>query len=230
MLKKALSVVLMPLSIGVIFTLVALIFLYFNNSKKAKRYILYSIVWISLFSWSQFSNILLKPLESAYPKLEAIPKDVTYMLLLGGDRDKRAWEVLRLYHKNPNLTTITSGFSLHDKISDANKTAQLLIDSGIPKDKIVMQEEAKTTFEEAEWMKKRVGKKPFILITSAYHMPRAIALFKKQGLNPIAAPTDFNKVNEYGVLSMLQGVHLQNSEHAWHEYMGMILYWIQGKI
>ena len=230
MLKKVLSVILMPLSIGVIFAVLALVFLYFNNSKRAKRYIIYSIVWITLFSWAPFANMLLKPLESAYPKLETIPKDINYILLLGGDRDKRAWEVLRLYHKNPNLTIITSGFSLHDKISDANKTAQLLIDSGIPKEKIVMQEEAKTTFEEAGWMKKRVGKKPFILITAAYHMPRAIALFKKQGLNPIAAPTDFNKVNEYGVLSMLQSVHLKNSEHAWHEYIGILLYWLQGKI
>ena len=89
---------------------------------------------------------------------------------------------------------------------------------------------AKTTFEEAYYMKKRVGNKPFILVTSAYHMPRTIKLFQKAGLNPIAAPTDFNKNKESGFLTMLQSRQVQNIEHAWHEYLGMLLYKLQGKI
>ena len=93
-----------------------------------------------------------------------------------------------------------------------------------------MQEEAKTTFEEALWMKKRVGDKPFVLITAGYHMPRAYGLFKKAGLNPIPAPTDFNHPEEYGFFSMLQSVHIRDTEHAWHEYLGLLVYKIQGKI
>ncbi len=230
MLKKMLAVLTMPLSIGVIAIVIALLLLSFNRIKAGKRVLKLSIFWIVLVSWAPFANLMLKPLESAYPKLEKIPDNIEYILLLGGDRDKRAWEALRLYHKIPNVKIITSGFSLHDKISDANKTAQLLIDSGIPSDKVLMQEEAKTTFEEALWMKKRVGEKPFILITAAYHMPRAYGLFKKAGLNPIAAPADFNHPEEYGFFSMLQSIHLRNTEHAWHEYIGLLLYKLQGKI
>ena len=230
MLKKIVSVAVMPLSLGVITIIIALLLLMFNQVKTGKKLLKISIFWIVLISWAPFANLMLKPLESAYPKLEKIPDNIEYILLLGGDRDKRAWEVLRLYHKIPNVKIITSGFSLHDKLSDANKTAQLLMDSGIPSDKILMQEEAKTTFEEALWMKKRVGDKPFILITAAYHMPRAYGLFKKAGLNPIAAPADFNRPEEYGFFSMLQSVHLQNTEHAWHEYLGLFIYKIQGKI
>ena len=230
MLKKMLAVAVMPLSLGVIAIVIALLLIKFNRINGGKKLLKLSILWLVLISWSPFSNLMLKPLESAYPKLENIPDNIEYILLLGGDRDKRAWEALRLYHKIPNVKIITSGYSLHDKLSDANKTAQLLIDSGIPSEKIVMQDEAKTTFEEALWMKKRVGKKPFILITSAYHMPRAYGLFKKAGLNPIPAPTDFNHPQEYGILSMLQSVHLQNTEHAWHEYIGLLVYKIQGKI
>ena len=89
---------------------------------------------------------------------------------------------------------------------------------------------AKTTFEEAQHMKKRVGEKPFILVTAAYHMPRTMKLFKKAGLNPIAAPTDFNRAEESGFLTTLQGRQLQNTEHAWHEYLGMLIYKLQGKI
>ena len=230
MLKKMLSVMLMPFSIGVIIATVALLFLYFDKIKQAKRYLTLSIVWMILMSWAPLSNLFLKPLESSYPKLETIPKNIEYILLLGGDKEKRAWEVLRLYHKIPNVKIITSGYSLYDKLTDANKTAQLLIDSGIPSNKILMQDKAKTTFEEAQWMKKRVGEKPFILVTSAYHMPRAYAIFKKAGLNPIASPTDFSHPEESSVFSMLKSNHLLDNEHAWHEYLGLLVYKLQGKI
>jgi len=230
MLKKMFSVILMPFSIGLILVVIALVLLYFNKVKKAKKYLKISLIWMLLISWAPVGDLMLKPLESAYPKLEIMPKNIEYILLLGGDRDKRAWEALRLYQKIPNVKIITSGFSLHDSISDAEKTANKLIESGIPKEKLLMQEFAKTTFEEAQWMKKRVGEQPFILITAAYHMPRTMALFKKAGLNAIAAPADFNRPSEDGILSILQSKQLQKTEHAWHEYLGMIIYKLQGKI
>ena len=230
MLKKMLSVALMPLSLGIILALIALLFLYKHNTQKAKKYLAFSILWIILVSWSPFANLMLKPLENTYPRLQEIPSNIEYILLLGGDRDKRAWEALRLYHKIPNVKIITSGYSLHDHLSDAQKTATKLMESGIPKEKILMQEMAKTTFEEAQHMKKRVGNKAFILVTAAYHMPRTIKLFKKAGLNPIAAPSDFNRPEEDGFFSILQSKQLEKTEHAWHEYLGMLIYKLQGKI
>ncbi len=230
MIKKMLTVMLMPWFIGILFSLIALFFLYKNNIKSAKRYLIFSLLWVTLISWAPFANLLLKPLESSYSKLNDIPQNIEYILLLGGDRDKRAWEALRLYHKIPNVKIITSGYSLHDPISDAQKTATKLIESGIPKEKILMQEQPKTTFEEVQYMKNRVGDKPFILVTAAYHMPRAMRLFQKAGLNPIAAPADFNRVEEDGFLSIFQSKQLLKMEHAWHEYLGMLIYKIQGKI
>jgi uncharacterized SAM-binding protein YcdF (DUF218 family) len=230
MLKKMLTVVLMPLSIGILLALIALIFLYKNKIQKAKKYLTFSILWIMLISWAPFSKLMLEPLESTYPRLENIPSNIEYILLLGGDRDKRAWEALNLYHRIPNVKVITSGYSLHDHLSDAQKTATKLIESGIPKERILMQEMAKTTFEEAQHMKNRVGEKPFILVTAAYHMPRTMKLFKKAGLNPIAAPADFSRKEESGFLTILQSKQLQNTEHAWHEYLGILMYKLQGKI
>ena len=230
MIKKMFTVLVMPWTIGVILALVALFFLHTNRIKKAKKYLLISIVWVIFISWGSFGNLMLMPLESSYPKLKEIPQNIEYILLLGGDRERRTWEALRLYHQIPNVKIITSGYSLHDNISDAEKTANLLVESGIPRDKILMQESAKTTFEEAKEMKKRVGEKPFILVTAGYHMPRSIRIFEKQGLHPIPAPADLNNPNENGVLTTLQGKQLQKTERAWHEYLGLVIYKIQGKI
>lgn len=221
---------LMPWAIGIILALMALFFLYKRKLTKAKIFLATSILWMFLISWAPVANMMLRPLESSYPRLEVIPEDVQYILLLGGDRDTRGWEALRLYHKKQDLSLITSGYSFYDNITDAEKTATKLIESGIPKGKIMMFKTAKTTFEEAQEMKKLVGVKPFILITAAYHMPRSMKVFKKAGLNPIAAPADFNQEEETGLATTLLSLKLKDTEHAWHEYMGLFIYKLQGKI
>lgn len=53
-------------------------------------------------------------------------------------------------------------------------------------------------------------------------MPRSMKLFQKEGLNPIAAPADFNSPNEDGLTSILQGKQLKKTEQALHEYLGLL--------
>jgi len=222
LIKKIISMMLMPLTLGIIFMLIALFFLYKENRKKAKQYLKFSILWIALISYAPFANLMLYPLEKIYPKLEKIPPNIEYILLLGGDKEKRTWEALRLYHKLPNVKIITSGYALHDQISEAYKTAKLLSESGVKKSDILTQSNVKDTQEEAKEMKKRVGEKAFILVTSAYHMPRAMRFFQQEGLNPIPAPADFNNPDEDGIFSVFQSKQLQKTEHAWHEYLGLL--------
>lgn len=226
-LKKTVSFLLMPLTIGVILGLLGLWYLHKTNIKRAKHFFVMSLVWIALVTYAPLGNLLLAPLEKQYSKLEKIPNNIQYILLLGGDRERRAWEAIRLYHKIPNVKIITSGYSMHDTISDAQKTATLLEESGVKKEDILMQGEAKDTIEEAILMKKRVGEKPFILITAAYHMPRSMKTFQSEKLNPIAAPTDFNNPNEDGLGSILQSKQLEKTEQALHEYLGLL--WLKLK-
>ena len=212
----------MPLTLGILLLLLAVWYLYRQKQKQAERYLLIAVLWISLITYAPFSNLLLSTLESRYDRVEQIPQNVEYILLLGGDREQRAWEAVRLYHMQEGLKIVTSGFSMHDKESDALKTARLLEESGIPKEHIVMQENVKDTKEEAWEMKKKVGDRPFLLVTAAYHMPRAMILFEKEGLKPIAAPADFNNPDENGLFTIWQGEQLRKTEHAWHEYLGLI--------
>lgn len=222
LIKKIISVGLMPLSLGITLAIIALWQLYQNNIKATKTYLSISILWIFLISYAPFANLMLAHLEKSYPKLEKIPPDIKYILLLGGDRKNRTWEALRLYQRIPNVKIITSGHSLYDKISDADKAAKLLEESGINKVNILTQKKAKDTLEEALYMKIRVGTKPFILVTAAYHMPRAMNLFQQVGLSPIAAPANFNNPNESSIFSIFQAKQLKKTEKAWHEYLGLL--------
>lgn len=221
-LKKGISFLLMPLTIAVILGIIALWFLHKGQAKRAKYTIIIMLLWIVFITSAPISNTLISPLGQQYSRLEEIPKNVQHILLLGGDRERRAWEVMRLYQKIPNAVIITSGFSMYDKDSDALKAARLLEESGIKKENIVMEEAAKDTKEEAHAIKKRIGNAPFLLVTSAYHMPRAMKIFQNAGANPIAAPSDFNHPEEDSMTSMFRSNHLEKTEQALHEYLGLL--------
>ena len=222
LIKKSLSFLLMPLTISVILGLIALWYLHKENIKNAKKYLLLMILWLGLITSAPIANLLLAPLENQYTRLEKIPENVEYILLLGGDKERRAWEAVRLYQQRPDIKIITSGYSLYDDISEAEKVAGLLKESGVKTENILMQSDAKDTKEEAMALKNRIGTTPFILVTSAYHMPRAMKLFQKEGVNPIAAPADINNPDEDGINSILLGDQLMKTEKALHEYLGLL--------
>jgi len=230
--KKVLSVLLMPLSLGLILAVIGLVFLYKNSYKKAKIFLTISFMWITIISYVPFSNMLIKPLETTYKKLELknVPKDTKYILLLGGDMENRAWEALRIYNYLPNAKIITSGYEGRGNIPEAIKTAKILEEIGIPKYHIIIHDKPKDTKEEAIKTKNILGKQSFILVTSSYHMPRAFALFKKEGLNPIPAPTDLKIKDRDKVISIPNGNYLKRTEQAWHEYIGLLWSKLRGQI
>ena len=227
--KKLISAAIMPLSITLLLLLFGLLFLYANNIKKAKLFLTFGFISLILMAYQPFANYLLEPLETTYTKLKKIPNDVTHILLLGGDMNNRTWEAVRLYKLIKNAKIITSGYKGNQNIPEAIRTANLLQEIGIPKKDIIIHSQPKDTKEEAIKTKKLLGDKTFILVTSAYHMPRAIALFTKEGLNPIPAPADI-KVKNTRFNSIPQGRYLQKTELALHEYLGLIWATIKGQI
>jgi len=229
LLKKLISATLMPLSISLIILFIGLLFLYDKNIKKAKIFITTGFISVILIAYQPFANLLLEPLETNYSKLTVIPKNVNHVLLLGGDVESRGWEALRLYHKIENAKLITSGYEGKYNIPEAIRTSHILQELGIPKEDIIIHSKPKDTKEEAIEIKKLLGKQPFILVTSAYHMTRAMALFQKEGLNPIAAPTD-SKVHNTKYTSIPKGHNIQKTEIALHEYIGIIWATIKGQI
>ncbi len=227
-LKKVISAIFMPLSIGLILGVVSLWYFSKKNIKRAKIFLTISLLWIFLVSSLPFATFIIKPLESQYPKLNKIPKDIKYILLLGGGKEYRGWEALRLYNAISNSKIITSGYPSISSSSGAIATAKFLEKVGVKKDDILMQIKPKDTEEEVIAIKSRLKDKPFIVVTSAYQMPRAMILFKKYGLNPIPAPTDFKARGGFDIfLHTPKGKYLFITEQAWHEYLGLL--WLKFK-
>lgn len=243
-LKKIVGELMNPLSIGLMISVIALLALLFNRQNIAKTLLPLAIVWIALFSYGPVSDALLKPLENKYPGLLNTPVGIDYILVLGNGHKTdeclpitaeldptaviRLSEGIRHYNKLGDAKLVVSGYAgLYDKNCHAQMQKRLAVALGVDADDIITFDTPKDTQEEAEAMKRLTGKKPFVLVTTASHMPRAHAIFSKTGLRPIAAPTDYHARGDSEWLHMPNGDALRGSGIAFHEYYGLIWEWVK---
>ncbi len=237
-LKKILSAFLMPLPIGVLLIFIGIFFLYVKSYKKAKLFLAFAFIWILLISNSFFSYTLLEPLESKYSSLLTPNPTIKYVHVLGSGHISnsnisvisqnsqtammRLTEGIRLYRLLDNAKLILTGYAGGDSTPHALIQFRVAIALGVSKEDIIVRIEPKDTQEEALSVKKIVKNNPFILVTSASHIPRAMTIFKDSGLNPIAAPTNYYAKKEGEIFSFPSGGDVYKTQIAMHEYLGIL--------
>jgi len=235
---KILQWFLVPSGFIFIFLIVGLI-LIFRKKRKLKKigkiFLAVGVALFYIFSITPVADLILSPLENRYQpiEIEDLDKANTVVLLLGGKESDvlRASEVLRIYNLqqmiyNLQSTVIISGDDpLGTQKEEAKNLKAYLIERGISSENIILEDQSRNTKESAENIKKMTGKEPFFLVTSAYHMPRSMEVFKMVDAMSIAAPCDFKKENVYSVLDFFPDAkNIRNADLAFHEYFGIIFY------
>jgi uncharacterized SAM-binding protein YcdF (DUF218 family) len=149
-----------------------------------------------------------------------------------GSGANRAWHAVRLYRQGLAPKIIITGgrppsLETRENIqTEAQAIKMLLIDFGIPDKVIFLEETARNTRENAEKIKPFLGEGRGALVTSAFHMPRAVATFKKQGLSVDAFPTDFNadpQITPLWTKLLPNSGSLGTSEVSIKEYIALLL-------
>jgi uncharacterized SAM-binding protein YcdF (DUF218 family) len=113
---------------------------------------------------------------------------------------------------------------------------RLAIRLGVPEEKIRLETRSRTTYEGAVEVKQMVGGQSILLVTSAGHLPRSIALFRGQGLNVTPYPCGYSARHrtdsvELTVFDFLPRVEaLQISTDSIVELVGMWVYRVLGKV
>lgn len=234
-----------PLCLGILLT--GLIFLW-GTKKQATGKVLTTIgfAFLLLFSLPFFPDMCLRYLEHKHVSYIASAgkednfSNIKYVVVLAGGHILdpkipitsqfcheglvRLTEGIRLYKKCPKAKLILSG-GIGDRtnVTDAVLMADLSVELGVPKEDIILEPESMSTFDEARLIKPIVSNQKFILVTSASHMPRSMALFRKLGMNPVPAPTG-HLVKHYGDrISVIPSVsNLKKSGTAIYEILGII--------
>lgn len=151
----------------------------------------------------------------------------------------RIWQTISLYKANKIkkiLISGDSGFVIRSGLHEANQTRQILIYWGIPASDIIIENKSQNTHENAvnttKLLKERYEKKRFLLITSALHMKRASACFRKEGLSFSVFSTDHytRKIkDEFTLDILLPNVNVFVDWDAFmKELVGYLVYSLQG--
>ncbi len=213
-----------------------------GKRRGRRRFLLFLAVFLYYLSTTPFlPYFLLKNLEKDYtfPKEEELKKVKNLVVLTGriyGDpklslEERFSRETLvrflvavEIKRRFPDKKLWIVGGSLEGKgasyLQDLAKRWQIeVLTLDVPLD----------TLQSAKAIKKVLpSQEPFYLLTSAYHLPRALYLFKKEGLNPLPYPTNFNyplcKPSKLFLYFMPQDLYLNFTNLAFQEYGGLIYY------
>lgn len=202
-----------------------------TKRKIGKILIAVGLLLYYFFSTTIVSNFLLSPLENKYSYLgvEDIDRADKIVLLLGGREADvlRGSEVLRISHLRKNrVKIIISGTNpLLPGSEEALGVKRFFVSRGLVEENIIIEGQSRNTLENIRNVKKLVEERPFFLVTSAYHMERAMREFEKMRARPIPAPTDFKIKREYNILDFFPDAEkLRNTNLAFHEYFGILFY------
>ncbi len=210
--------------------------------------VIFSLCFIILFP---LDNLLIRDLENRFTNSKRLPAKVDGVIVLGGTVDQfisasrgkisingsveRIFEFARLSKLYPNAKLVfTGGSGVIGKqyLKEADFIKPIFESLSINTKKIIYENNSRNTYENAVFSKKIVKPTPrekWILITSAFHMPRAVGVFRASGWNVIPFPVDYMTEKSFkfnpslNLRNSLNGVSL-----VLHEWLGLLFYWGMG--
>lgn len=140
----------------------------------------------------------------------------------------------RLYHAGRAPLVIVSGAALDGSVAESQIMANALRQQGVPDDAIVQESNSLTTYENALYTARLLNDRKLdrvLIVTSALHMPRAMGVFRKQGVDsvPAGSPPQIVVPDDPAFSFWLPDARvLSASRSIVKEYVGMLVYWLRG--
>jgi uncharacterized SAM-binding protein YcdF (DUF218 family) len=208
---------------------------------------------LALMTFLPLGALLLRPLEDRFPRQSEIRTPPKGIIVLGGSVDERIsrargqiaindaaerlTEAAALARRYPQTVLVFSGGSgslVDDSIKEAETAHKLWSQLGVPEDRMVFEDASRNTYENAVFTQKRVHPRDdadWLLITSAFHMPRSMGIFRALGMNPTAYPVDYRTFgNSEDFRPPADGsLAIRNVEIGLREWFGLVAYRLDGK-
>ena len=252
LLKKIIAPLLYPFTLITGLLTAGLILAWFTRKQQgSRRLITIGVALLLLFSYAVVPDFSLGLLEKQYSPLMSVhqAETIRWVVVLGGGIISdprlpstgqisnaslaRLVEGIRIYQMCPGSKLLLSGGGVFDPKPEALVMAEIALDIGVAKGDMLLDTVSKDTKDQAMTVGEITGSDRFVLVTSAVHMPRSMALFRKQGLEPIPAPTDFmvKDAQEFHPRRLFPNSRgLEKMDRAVHEFLGIAWAKIRGQI
>jgi uncharacterized SAM-binding protein YcdF (DUF218 family) len=212
-LTKLLSLLVYPLSQVLLLSLLALLAVMLKFRRGAMVLLLLSIGWLYLCSTAFFAEFLMATLEKGYrPRAMSVLPQTDAIVVLGGaargdthlgtlpDLNQQADRLVyaaELYRAGKAPLLVLTGGGQEGARPEAQMMKEILAVMGVPSRAILMERASRNTYDNALYsavVLNNKGIKRILLVTSAFHMRRAVPLFERQGFEVIPAPTDYQRL------------------------------------
>jgi uncharacterized SAM-binding protein YcdF (DUF218 family) len=257
-LKKFVSIWLMPLPLCLVLLLLGVWLMRSPRRARLGRGLLMTgIFLLFVFSNKLLSSAFVRPLENRYPAIPELAASAPlppalarcrYVVVLGSGHGNtpgravlnelsqaahaRLGEAVRLLHLLPEAQLIVCGPPDGIHLSHASALTRAAVSLGVQRDRIVLIEDVRDTEDESLAVRQRVGTAPCAIVTSAWHMPRAMALCHHAGLDALACPTDYTAHDDgkFHFTDLFWDLEsLQRSTWAVRERLGLAWITLRGK-
>ena len=251
-LSKVLGFFALPSNLLIVLALVGIVLMRTRLRRLGQGLTIGAVLLLAVVGIAPVGNALMLPLEERFPKWDGRGGAPQGIVVLGGavspdvsaarkdvalsEAAERMTTVAKLARDYPAARIVFTGGTgrLFGGASEADFVAGLFESFGIARDRLLLENRARNTGENAVFTRDLVKPKPgerWLLVTSAHHMPRAIGLFRKAGFPVEAYPVDYRTrgaadlTGPFGSLA----AGLARTDAAMHEWAGLVIYWMTGR-
>jgi uncharacterized SAM-binding protein YcdF (DUF218 family) len=253
--SKTLGIMSLPANFLIGMGVLGAILLATRWARLGRRLLVASVVLLAICGFSPLGNLLLYPLEQRFPPWDETRGAPDGIIILGGSIEPelsaahgraavmyaadRLISAVALARRYPNARIVFSGGNANligdDTAKEADYALPLLESLGIARERLTIERLSRNTRENAEFSKAQINPKDgerWLLVTSAFHMPRSVGLFRKAGFAVEPYPVDWRVGKSADILKFtpvsLEG--LKRTDIAVREWIGLTVYWATGRI
>ena len=252
-LSKILGFFALPSNVLIVLGLVGVALAVLRGGRAGGRLIVASLILLAIFGLSPLANALMLPLEQRFPPWDASRGAPAGIIVLGGafdtivsatredipltdaaERMTASAALARQYPQARLIFTGGTGTLVYEGPTEGELARRFYASLGIPADRTTIEEASRDTAENAVLTKPLANPKPgerWLLVTSAYHMPRSIGAFRRVGFAVEAYPVDYRTrgIEDLARPFPSLGEGLRRGDTAMREWSGLLMYRLAGR-
>ncbi len=211
------------------------------------------VVLLAICSFSPLGALLTRPLEDRFPVAPKDLKPPAGIIVLGGALDEQLTEArsqpallagaarlmagVELARRYPQARLVFTGGAAtltRELVGEAIGVRALWLALGVPESQMSFEDVSRNTWENALFTRNLLAPKPgenWLLVTSAWHMPRSMGIFRRVGFDVTPYPVDFFTYGDQRDFEPTPAVidELTMLNYAVHEWVGLVAYRLTGK-
>jgi uncharacterized SAM-binding protein YcdF (DUF218 family) len=242
-----------PICLAIFVGVLGIVLLFTRFARVGRALMAGAIIALAIGLLTPIGAIVLRPLEDRFPQPPADMPAPAGIIVLGGAVDTTKSEARRQIWLDADAARMTSGVELARRYPDARvvytggsagfpqegpaeaiSARELWLSLGVPAECMMFEAKSRNTFENAVFTRDLVKPKAgetWLLVTSAWHMPRSVGIFRRAGFPVIPYPVAYRTFGDERDFRMSVPTldKLSALELGVREWIGLLAYWLSGK-